>query len=185
MTISAVILAAGTGSRWKGPDHKLIHPFQGKPLISWSLEAPLEVGFDELIVVTGAVDLSTLIPENYTVLQNHYWETGQASSLQVAVNYAESVNHEAIVVGLADTPMVSSESWNLVLKHPGQLVCGSFEGKRRPPFKIHNEFWKEIPTSGDQGAKNILMSTTLPIVEVSCEGWPDDIDTIEDLDKWN
>ena len=185
MTISAVILAAGAGSRWKGPEHKLIHPFKGKPLISWSLEAPLQEDFDELVVVTGAVDLSSLIPNNYTVLHNQNWEDGQASSLQLAINYAKSVDHEAVVVGLADTPMVSSESWNLVSKHPGKLVCGSYGGKRRPPFKIHKDFWKELPTSGDHGARNVLKSATLPIVEVSCEGWPDDIDTIEDLDKWN
>jgi len=118
MTISAVILAAGAGSRWEGPEHKLIHPFKGKPLISWSLEAPLQEDFDELVVVTGAVDLSSLIPKNYTVLHNHNWEDGQASSLQLAVNYAKSVDHEAVVVVLADTPMVSSEAWNLVSKHP-------------------------------------------------------------------
>ncbi len=185
MTIGGVILAAGSGSRWKGPGHKLLHPFRGKPLISWSLDAPLGVGFDELIVVTGSEDLTSLIPENYTVLKNHDWEAGQASSLQVAVNYAKSANHEAIVIGLADTPMVSSESWDLILRHPGQLVCGLYEGQRRPPFKIDKEFWKELPTSGDQGARNILKSTTLPIVEVSCGGRPDDIDTVEDLQKWN
>ena len=66
MTIGAVILAAGSGSRWEGPDHKLVHPFRGKPLISWSLEAPLEADFDEFIVITGSANLTSLIPEKYT-----------------------------------------------------------------------------------------------------------------------
>ena len=66
MTIGAVILAAGSGSRWEGPDHKLVHPFRGKPLVSWSLEAPLEADFDEFIVITGSANLTSLIPEKYT-----------------------------------------------------------------------------------------------------------------------
>mgnify|MGYP001158659388 FL=1 len=185
MTIGAVILAAGSGSRWEGPDHKLVHPFRGKPLISWSLEAPLEADFDEFIVITGSANLTSLIPEKYTEIHNPDWESGQASSLKSAVNYAESMNHESLVIGLGDTPFVNSESWNQVLQQSGKLVCASYEGKRRPPFKIHKDFWQELPTTGDQGARNVLNSTTLPVVEVSCGGWPDDIDTVEDLKKWN
>ena len=80
------IIPARAGS--KGIKDKNIKNLKGKPLISWSLEAPLQEDFDELVVVTGAVDLSSLIPNNYTVLHNHNWENGQASSLQLAIGYA-------------------------------------------------------------------------------------------------
>ena len=185
MTIAAVVLAAGSGSRWEGPDHKLVHPFRGKPLISWSLEAPLEADFDEFIVVTGSANLTPFIPERYTEIHNPHWELGQATSLKSAVDYAESMNHESLVIGLGDTPLVDSQSWKQVLQQPEKLVCASYEGKRRPPFKIHRDFWQELPVEVEQCARNGLNSTTLPVVEVSCGGWPDDIDTVEDLKKWN
>ena len=53
MTIAAVLLAAGAGSRFVGPSHKLMALMRGRPVVLWALEAAVDAGFDEVVLVTG------------------------------------------------------------------------------------------------------------------------------------
>ena len=55
-TVAAVILAAGLGERFEGPTHKLLSPFRGKPVLKWVLEAASGAGFDDIYLVSGAID---------------------------------------------------------------------------------------------------------------------------------
>ena len=71
MTVAAVILAAGGGARWNGAGHKLLAEVAGRPLAAHALAAASEAGLDELVVVTGSVDLSTVLPVGATVLHNN------------------------------------------------------------------------------------------------------------------
>jgi nicotine blue oxidoreductase len=138
-----------------------------------------------LIVVAGAEDLSDLLPEGATLLVNDGWESGQAGSVQVALAHAASVGHDAIVLGLADTPMVPTSAWRAVADQPGDLVTATFGGQRRPPVKVAQGLWSELPVSGDGGARSLLAGRPSLVVEVACEGQAVDIDTVEDLDRWS
>ena len=185
MTIAAVVLAAGGGSRWTGEGHKLLADFRGRPVASWAIDAAADAGLDELIVVTGAVDLSGLVSGGATVLDNPAWSDGQAGSLQVAVAHAGKVGHGAVVVGLADAPLVTVEAWRSVAATRGQLVVATFDGRRRPPVKVARGLWSELPTAGDAGARMLFGSRASLVVEVACDCRPVDIDTVEDLELWN
>jgi len=185
MTVAAVVLAAGGGTRWTGSGHKLLAPFRGRPLVAWAIEAAQQAELDELIVVTGAVDLVDLLPSEATVLANPLWETGQASSLQVAAAYAKTKGHQAMILGLGDTPLVPTSAWQDVAQEPGDLVCANFGGERRPPFKVAAKHWAAFPRQGDQGAIDLLLGRVAPVTQVSCAGNPIDIDTVEDLAQWN
>ena len=88
MTVAAVVLAAGGGARWNGAGHKLLAEVAGRPLAAHALVAASEAGLDELVVVTGSVDLSAVLPIGATVLHNDRWIDGQATSLRLAVDYA-------------------------------------------------------------------------------------------------
>lgn len=185
MTIAAVILAAGDGSRYQGPGHKLLTPVRGRSLVRWAVDPAAEAGLDETIVITGAVDLNAVLPDEVTIVRNDDWAEGQAVSLQVAVRYASMAGHDAIVVGLGDMPDVPSSAWRAVAEAEGDLVTATFDGERRPPVKITGAMWPLLPMTGDEGARSLIRSRPDLLVEVSCDGHGLDVDTLEDLERWS
>ena len=185
MTVAAVVLAAGGGARWNGAGHKLLTEIAGRPLAAHALIAAAEAGLDELVVVTGSVDLSAVLPIGATVLHNDRWIDGQATSLRLAVDYAERVGHAAVVVGLADMPGVPAAAWRAVADCPSPLAVATFDGLRRPPTRIARLLWPKLPTTGDEGGRVLLSEQSSHVVEVACPGNPEDVDTVEDLEPWN
>ncbi len=97
-SIVAVVLAAGRGSRFHGAMHKLLAPFDDSTVVGTAIAAALAADIGPLAVVTGAVDLSDLIPPGVVVLANSTWAYGQAVSVQVAVAWAEELGATRLVV---------------------------------------------------------------------------------------
>jgi molybdenum cofactor cytidylyltransferase len=185
MTTLAVVLAAGSGTRFNGPTHKLLAPLGGKPVVTWAVEHALAAGLDETIVVTGAADLAGVLPLGATELHNPRWAEGQATSLQAAVAHARARGHDAIVVGLGDLPGIPAEAWRLVAASGADLATAVVEGQRTPPVRVGRALWDELPTDGDEGARVLLRSRPDLVVPITCPGTPVDIDTAEDLVRWN
>jgi len=189
---AAVVLAAGGGSRWDGDGHKLLAEVDGRPLAAHALTAAADAGLDELVVVTGAVDLTGVLagvldetlPVTVKVLHNERWAEGQAGSLGLAVAHAAAVGHDAVVVGLADSPGVPTEAWQAVAAVEAELAVATFAGRRRPPTLIGRALWGQLPQVGDQGARVLLEERPDLVVEVPCPGDPTDVDTMEDLWRW-
>lgn len=186
MSEAAVVLAGGAGSRFAGEVHKLRTSVNGRPMVSWVFEAVEHlVGVDERIVVTGAVDLDDLVPSGWTVLFNHDWELGQATSLMVAVDWARLQGHEAITVGLGDQPGIGTDAWKVVLSQGRRpITVGTYGGKRRNPVRLSKSVWDRLPAEGDFGASALMKSSPELVEEIPCEGNPLDIDTVEDLRSW-
>ena len=185
MTVAAVILAAGRGERWDKQGHKLLANLKGKPVVSWAISSAAGAQLDELIVITGSVDISNLIPQGATMLHNPDWESGQSSSLIVATSWAKNRGHEAVVVGLGDMPGVPKEAWISVSECPDHLVVATFDGERRPPTKISSEFFEYLPAEGDVGARPLLNGGNHKVTEIVCQGNGNDIDTFKDLEQWS
>ncbi len=53
MSTTAIILAAGQGTRMKSSLPKVLHPVCGRPMVDWIVEAALEAGADDAVVVVG------------------------------------------------------------------------------------------------------------------------------------
>jgi molybdenum cofactor cytidylyltransferase len=184
VTIAAVLLAAGTGSRYHGPTHKLLAPFKNSTVGQWSVEIARLADLDETVVVFGAVTFA--VPDTVTALHNPLFSHGQATSLQVAVNHARAMGHDAIVVGLADQPLVTTQAWRSVAHADDTaLAVATYDGKRRNPVRLAQSVWHLLPTSGDEGARRLLQLHPTLVSEVPCNGNPADIDTVEDLRRWN
>lgn len=179
--VAGVVLAAGEGSRFAGPVHKLRAEFRGRPLVRWAVDAALEAPLAAVYVVLGAEDLSDLLPAGVTIVMNHDWQRGQAWSLQAGVRTAEMDGHTSVVVGVADQPLAGSEAWRRVAEAPGSIVTAVYGARRRPPVKLDASVWPRLPLDGDEGARHLMRRHPEMVREVPCPGEPADIDTLDDL----
>ena len=68
---------------------------------------------------------------------------------------------------------------------PGQIVVATYGGRRGNPVKLGREVWDAVPSSGDVGGRAAMQVHPDRVVEVACLGNPADIDTLEDLQRWN
>ncbi|MHB8262405.1 MAG: nucleotidyltransferase family protein [Acidimicrobiales bacterium] len=186
--VAAVVLAAGGSARFQGATHKLLVPFRGKPLALWAIEAALQASLDETVVVSGAVDLAEIVPGGVTLIRNDHWQQGLSGSLAGAVRWCEYQQYDGVVVGLADQPLVPASAWIRVasaaaLPCARPVVAAVYRQMRRNPVYLDRSVWPLLPTSGDAGARTLMVRHPELVAELDCDGDPSDIDTIEDLDR--
>jgi CTP:molybdopterin cytidylyltransferase MocA len=181
-----VLLAAGSGTRFSGPHHKLLSQIEGQTIISRSLTAMTSSGLDGFIVVSGALDLSGHIG-GVAEVHNPDWKTGQRSSVITAMQFARSHSYDAIVVGLADQPFLTSQSWINVASSTSPIAVATYDGARGNPVRLHSSVWdtfEDLQADPDAGARSLIHLHPELVREVACEGNSADIDTTEDLDTW-
>lgn len=179
MSIAGLVLAAGGGSRYEGPTHKLLAPFGGRELVVAAIESVLDAGFDEVAVVSGAIDLASIVPRGITLLENADWRDGLATSLRVGLGWCEAQGHDAVVIGLGDTPGVPPSAWRALRDADAEVAVASFAGSLRPPVHLVASLFDAVPKSGDVGARVLWNRPGAVVVE--CDGDPADVDTAEDL----
>jgi CTP:molybdopterin cytidylyltransferase MocA len=182
----AALLAAGAGTRFAGAQHKLLAPLQGRPVWHWALQHVLAAGFDHVIVITGAADVPW--PDDVIVRHNPAWSQGQASSLLAAVQAAGELSADAVTIGLADQPFVTAEAWQAVASAPAEcrIVIAEYDGAIGPnPVRLGRQVWPLLPTDGDAGARHLIREHPEWVCSVACVGSVADIDTLEDLARWN
>lgn len=182
MSIAAVVLAAGGSTRF-GEGNKLLAPFRGRPLYRWAVDAALGAALDETVVITGAVELQ--LSADVTTVRNEAWATGLGSSLQAALAWARERDHDAVVVGLADQPLVGAEAWQRVAAAGGPIAVAVYGGARGNPVLLAREVWGDLPAEGDAGARVLMRHRPDLVREVPCEGSAADVDTLEDLARWS
>ncbi|MFM8664093.1 MAG: NTP transferase domain-containing protein [Acidimicrobiaceae bacterium] len=185
--VTAVLLAAGSGSRFSGEAHKLLTVIGGQTVFAWALQNCLAAQFQHLIVVTGAVNLSAQISDaeiattHLIEVHNTNWQTGMASSLQCAISEAQRHGASSIVVGLADQPAIKPSSWQRIANATAPLAVATYNGVRGNPVRIHAELWPLLPSTGDEGARSLFKSHKDLLEEVACDGSSQDLDTSSDI----
>lgn len=192
VSVAAVILAAGAGTRFNrddpgaDPGAKLLALARGKRVVEWAIAPALEAELDELVVVSGAADLSAVVPESATLLRNDDWRLGQATSLRVALDWCARQGHLSAVIGLGDLPGLTAEAWRAVAAaRGGPIVFATYFGGRGHPVRLDAEIWSLLPISGDEGARSLASRRPELVTELACEGTTADIDTQEDLRRWS
>ena len=182
-TSLAVILAAGAGSRFNAPEHKLASTLKKKPLVWWAATHALDAGFAEVLVIEGALPVSGLVPDQVSIVHNHDWADGQSRSLQVAVHYADLADYDTLVIGLADQPFVPPEAWRRVAASTSPIAVAKFDRQATPPVRLHSDVWGLLPLDGDEGARQLLRSRPELVSEVPCPGSAVDVDTVVEFDQ--
>lgn len=186
MAIAAVVLAAGESRRF-GPDHKVLAPLDGRPLLAHVLAAVVDAEvFAAVYVVSGPVSLAQFCEAPIRELVNENWATGMGSSLLCALRQASSDGMDAVVVGLADQPGVTAETWRqLAEAAQSEIVVATYQGQRGNPVRLDASVWSLIDGTGDYGARELMRRRPELVTELACEGNGRDIDTLEDLEQWN
>jgi molybdenum cofactor cytidylyltransferase len=186
----AVVLAAGAGSRFVGPTHKLDAEIDGAPIVDLAVRHALDSAIGSVVVVTGHTEpalaslADAVADRRVTIVANANWADGQSTSLQAAVAEARRRHAHAIVVGLGDQPFVEPAAWRAVAGSHSPIAVATYDGAMRNPVRLHRSVWPLLPTSGDRGARDLVRLRPELVERIPCGGSPADIDTLEDLRSW-
>ncbi|HZC19309.1 MAG TPA: nucleotidyltransferase family protein [Rubrobacteraceae bacterium] len=186
--VSAILLAAGAGSRFGGG--KLLAPFRGRPLIEASLSGLRKAPVSETIVVVGknAEELRYVCkPYGVRMVENPDWVGGISTSVRAGLR-ACSPRARAAVVCLADQPFVGARAVERLVgafEHGAEVAVATYGGEPRNPALFAREVWPLLlrELSGDRGARAVLRRHQGLVTEVVCDDVADpvDVDTVEDL----
>ena len=124
---TAIVMAAGLGTRMKSALPKALHRIAGRPLVHYPVRAALEAGCDEVIVVVGhgraevAAYLVAAFGDRVRIaVQEQQAGTGDAARAGVAV--ASETTARVLVLN-GDTPLVTAEDLAPVLAALGPDVA--------------------------------------------------------------
>jgi CTP:molybdopterin cytidylyltransferase MocA len=191
MTVAAVVLAAGRGSRL-GAGTAVAKPlleYRGRPLVAWALDAAVASGLDRVVLVVGheGDDVSRVAADfdGVTVVPAPDWADGISQSLRAALEaLTPERSVDAVCVGLADQPRVGAEAYRRVAaatEAGATLAVATYAGRRANPVALARPLWTAARAlTGDAGARQLMDGTE---VEVDCTGTgdPTDVDTLDDL----
>lgn len=187
--ISAIVLAAGAGSRFGGT--KQVARVRGKPLAQHAIDAATDAGVDEVVVVLGhdaervlaALDL----PASARVVVNSEHASGMASSLAAGLG-ATDASSDAAVVLLADTPGIRSDHVRSLatafLDAGARILRIRFRDGPGPALIARSEWDRATALTGDVGARALFDATPGDVRWIAFdEDSPVDVDTPEDLER--
>ncbi|HZG62890.1 MAG TPA: nucleotidyltransferase family protein [Rubrobacteraceae bacterium] len=186
--VSAILLAAGAGSRFGGG--KLLAKFRGRTLIEATLSGLRGAPVDEIIVVVGSEGerlRSISAAHTANVVANPHWAEGMSTSVRAGLR-ACAPDARAAVVALADQPFVGAGAIERLVEafeSGARVAVATYGGEQRNPALFAREVWPllEREMSGDRGARAVLARHPELVTEVPCDDVadPTDVDTVEDL----
>jgi molybdenum cofactor cytidylyltransferase len=180
------VLAAGRGVRFGGEIPKSLTLLRARPLVQYALAAARDSGCAPVVLVVSDERVAAAAGERVEIVRNDAPELGIASSLQCALRHFEPDDAvAAIVVGLADQPLVGAAAYRRVAdacRAGAGLAYATYDGVRGNPVLIARSHWAEAMTlRGDEGAR--VLFRRHPAVAVPCDdtGAAADVDTPGDL----
>jgi nicotine blue oxidoreductase len=123
------------------------------------------------------------VPGGIEVVRNDAPERGISSSLVALLRALEpSTEVDAVVVGLADQPLVGGEAYRRMGATDAPLAVATYGGRRANPVRIGREHWPEaMQLTGDEGARVLIGRHGAREVPCDDTGEPTDVDTPEHL----
>lgn len=110
METSAIILAAGSGTRMKSAKPKVAHELLGKPLVRWVVDAAREAGVGTVISVLGhGIDVVRPLVEQDTQVVVQQQRNGTADAVNSAREACEGMTGSLLVLS-GDCPLIRPET---------------------------------------------------------------------------
>ena len=120
MNATAIVLAAGEGTRMKSNHAKVSHEILGKPMIRWVVDATIAAGCERVVVVVGshADEVGAILADAYadspvsveTVEQTERLGTGHAVRVTLE---ATGISDGPVVVLNGDLPLIQADTVRL------------------------------------------------------------------------
>lgn len=109
MKTSALILAAGAGTRMKSSKPKVAHTIMEKPLVRWVIDAAKTAGVDEVVTVVGHGRdvVEPLVSDTSVVVQEE--QLGTAHAVRIAQSAFEPAEGSLVVL-TGDSPLITTET---------------------------------------------------------------------------
>ena len=193
--VAAVILGAGTGSRFGGG--KIRAPLDGRPLLSHVLASVREAGVGRAVVVLGR-DAGAVVSsvreadpaalDGVLVAVNPEPERGLATSLALGFGPAAAApTLTGVLVVLGDQPRVRADVVRALcgaMTPTGAIaVVPRYDADEAPnPVLLLPAGWPLVARlTGDRGLGTLLAADPVRVVRVAVRGANPDVDTPADL----
>ena len=156
--LHVVVLAAGRGTRFGGG--KLEADCAGKPLGRWAIDAVEGAGLGPGTIVTGPEGAG--FAEGWIVLVNPRPELGLGSSLALAARAALEGEASALLVLLADMPLVTPDYLRELAAAHSPAATRQADGHAGVPALLDRALLERAAElAGDRGAGSLLGDATL------------------------
>lgn len=184
-----VVLAAGRGSRFRGPAHKLVQPLGAHSVLGQTIGRAIASGLPVVVVTTGPlaaeaarwvarrdiIELPEIGPEA---------PAGLGMGYSIAAGVAARPDASGWLVLPADMPMVQPATLGAVAstlsQHP--VVYAQHRGRRGHPVGFSAELFSElVQLRGDEGARRVVARYPSFGLELDDPGVLVDVDTEDDL----
>lgn len=180
-----VVPAAGLGSRFGGPVHKLAQPFEGSTVLATTVRRAVQTQLPVVVVTTAALApllAEVLAQRDIVVLSDAQAARGMGAT--IASGVAERSGAPGWVVLPGDMPRVQPDTILTVAsaleQHP--VVYAQYKGRRGHPVAFAGELYSElIQLTGDDGARRVLARYPAFGQDVDDAGTLLDVDTPKDL----
>jgi molybdenum cofactor cytidylyltransferase len=181
-----VVPAAGRGSRFGGPLHKLEQAFDGSTVLGTTVRRAIETQLPVVVVTTAHLAPLAgrlLAQRDIVVLSDAEAARGMGSS--IAAGVAERSGAPGWLVLPGDMPLVRPGSILAVasaLEHY-PVVYAQHRGRRGHPVGFAAELYSELVVlSGDDGARRVMLRYPAHGADVEDRGVLLDVDTPPDLE---
>ena len=189
MTLGAVILAAGSGTRLGGVAKALLPTVHGGTFLDHIVKTARAVGTETILVVVGAPFGAEVASHAGTlglgVVENLEPERGMASSIEIGFAALAETRCDRAWLWPVDHPDVATETLDALLAALGDHAAARpvVAGRGGHPPLVARALWEQLASCGDvpNGARGVFATADVVDVVVRDAGSIRDVDTPEDL----
>jgi molybdenum cofactor cytidylyltransferase len=184
--IAAIVLAAGESKRFGG--NKLLHEWNGKPLLEHVLEAVRKSNVHRRVLVLGhdhEAVLESVDHEGFQIVRNEGWHHGQSTSVLAGLEAVRG-DVEAAIFPLGDMPLVDAELIDAIIERHAETLAPIVapqigEEWGNPVLFDRVTFPAFANLTGDRGAKTLFPQFEIAAIDANDIAWKD-IDLPTDLE---
>jgi len=191
MKIAIIILAAGESKRMNGI--KQLLPWKNTTLLGNTIEQAIQSKGNAVYVVLGANAnqiTPTIAHYNIQTIENKNWKNGLGNSIACGVHFVKENQggYDAILITLADQPLLTADYYNLLMDHyvqkEAKIIASETNNTPCVPAIFDAVYFEKLSQlNQDQGAKEILITAQNEVYRLPATANLIDIDTQMEYEK--